>query len=726
MGALGRAFYNTMSSFKITNNERVALLSTMHPLPYFVHEQHVIKLLGFKSKEELDAFVEALQKGGSLQLDGNTLDPIDINTTSADNVLHFHRQRYGYKMKRSSRRTITDSPSIDVVNQEEMYYSFGLFQRESGSLSLKEQVNIIRHVTGQHRSGYNQDEIDRRQSQWPIMCQDGDHGSQQSYYNIELPKVIQKFNEELGIDSWEEGDRSELLKQARGKIVELLQHSHVLATPDNKSVCIISERRRGVRRQSSGGEREEQSPTSKLLPTGESIKKAKEKRRRKKMTTQLGTGVALGGRFEDIAAAAKIDAKVQEMNDLMGFGVIKDLWVSGEEKNRIEVGRREILLLGVHANESRQRINGKIMKFGALPYSIPEYNTMQKVKKPLFNPSRLKQNFSKVCLLISKLFHCFCVVETQTLCFVKLRDEIINLNRTEFILAEERPILEWVHQYTRFNAGEKPFIRQMMRDGMLTPEATACIRHILYTHPKIGWGDWNKLLMETAVLLLGRELTKDEFASLATVRSNIQRLDNLDMEETKNEFEKFLTTKSPCGNDVFFGGGSDATKHDKCNVRNVFMTVMDMGPTEEQQRAAKEDPKGWEQYKLNLALHVASSGKSVDYVQSNIDALLECCPAHLLYRYKMHALDNCNSALKEGRETAAATTARTVPSDETKTHIHEGQHFSESVLGKTVKGEHDMFHHRGVSTFVLCTCKLWAGDSCCLIRHIKQLSKKDI
>ena len=110
----------------------------------------------------------------------------------------------------------------------------------------------------------------------------------------------------------------------------------------------------------------------------------------------------------------------------------------------------------------------------------------------------------------------------------------------------------------------------------------------------------------------------------------------------------------------------------------------------------------------------------------------------------MHALDNCNSALKEGRETAAATTARTVPSDETKTHIHgveivgktvrdpfhivalQGKHFSEYVMGKTVKGEHDMFHHRGVSTFVLCTCKLWAGDSCCLIRHIKQLSKKDI
>ena len=135
MGALGRAFYNTMSSFKITNDERVALLSTMQPLPYFVHEQHVIKLLGFQSKEELEAFVKALAEGGSLKLDGNTLGPINIDTTSADNELHFHRQKYGQRMRISNRKTITDSPSIDVVNQEEMYYSFGFFQRESGSIS---------------------------------------------------------------------------------------------------------------------------------------------------------------------------------------------------------------------------------------------------------------------------------------------------------------------------------------------------------------------------------------------------------------------------------------------------------------------------------------------------------------------------------------------------------------------------------------------------------------
>ena len=81
------------------------------------------------------------------------------------------------------------------------------------------------------------------------------------------------------------------------------------------------------------------------------------------------------------------------MNDRMGFGAIKELWTSGNEKNRIEVGRREMLLLGVRANESRQRINSKIMKFGAQPYSIPDHDAMKKAE----NPWRLERNFAQVC-----------------------------------------------------------------------------------------------------------------------------------------------------------------------------------------------------------------------------------------------------------------------------------------------------------------------------------------
>ena len=400
-----------MSSYKITNDERVEAISIMQPLPYFVHEQYAMKMLGFNQKSGLDAFVEALEEGGSLQLDGNTLGPIDINTTSADNELHFHRHRYGYKMKKSSRKTITDNASIDVVNQEEIYYSFGLFQRESGSILLKDQLQIIRHVTGEYKVGYTEEEIERRQCQWQMMCAYGNRGDQQSYFNKEMQKIVQKFHQQLGLDAWEEeGDRLELLKQAREKIIEMLKCTHVLATPHNERVCIIAERR-GIRGPT-GREREEQSPTS-ASRIVDSVKKDKQKiRRRRNPVGQLDDGVSLNNKFEDIAEA---NAKIAEMNGVMEYGIIRHLWESGEEKDRIEVGRRELLLLGVLANDSLQRINATIKEYGGFPYSIPEYDAMKKVN----NPWRLKDRFAKVCLLISKLLHCFCVVQTQTCVFCK-------------------------------------------------------------------------------------------------------------------------------------------------------------------------------------------------------------------------------------------------------------------------------------------------------------------
>ena len=55
-----------MSSYKITNDERVEAISIMQPLPYFVHEQYAMKMLGFNQKSELDAFVEALAEGALL------------------------------------------------------------------------------------------------------------------------------------------------------------------------------------------------------------------------------------------------------------------------------------------------------------------------------------------------------------------------------------------------------------------------------------------------------------------------------------------------------------------------------------------------------------------------------------------------------------------------------------------------------------------------------------
>ena len=388
-----------MSSYKITDVERVEALSTMHPLPYFVHEQYVMKMLGYGTKDELNTFMNALKRGGSLSLNGSTLDPIDIDSPSNDNDLHIHRHNYGDKKKTSSRRTITDVACVDVVNQKEIYYSFGLFQREANPISLPNQIQIIRHVTGQYLKGYNSDEIERRQSQWQKMCAFGNRGQQQSYFNFEMAEIVEKFHQALGIDAWEdEGIPLELLKQAREKIIEMLYYTHVLVPPDNKLICIIAERR-GIRG-STGREREDESPTTSASMIGVSAKKHKQKRRKtRNQNSQIERdGVALSGRFEDIAEA---DAKVIEMKTKMEFGILKALWETGEEKDRIEVGRREILLRGILADDSLQRINGRIRDDGGLPYSIPDYDTMKAMKKTEHNPWRLKYNFDQVCLLLS-------------------------------------------------------------------------------------------------------------------------------------------------------------------------------------------------------------------------------------------------------------------------------------------------------------------------------------
>ena len=393
-----------------------------------------------------------------------------------------------------------------------------------------------------------------------------------------------------------------------------------------------------------------------------------------------------------------------EMLAQLEYNYIKELWNSNKIEDRIEVGRLEVLLYGAYNSYTQQKTNAIIQKFGGLPYSIAEYDSLNNMD--LNAEKKKKKN------ILSKILPRF----------KKLRDEVINDNgkRIEFIIRDDKWLLEWICLYQMVNEGIDLIPKKMMINGLLTPESAAIIRHILYTHPKIGWCDFNWLLAEVAVLLLGRPLKAEEMASLATIRSNIARLDALDQIELKRQYEKFLTRKSPCGNDVFFGGASDATKHGRQNVRNVFMTVFDMGPTEEQERLAKDDPLGWEQYKLNLALHVASAGKSADYAQSNIDALTEFVPKDLLYRYKIHALDNCFGAVEEGRDTTKAATQRTEPLDESKTHIYgveivgkavrdpfhifqlQCKYFSEAVMGKTEKGNHNMKHHRMVS--LLCIC----------------------
>ena len=177
-----------MSTVTITHLERLDGIANLPPLPYFVHEQYAMKMLGFNNKDDFNTFIDGIINGSH-----EGYDAINIELLMEDNILHLHRQKYGWRCRKSNRKDITNEPSVNVLKQEEMYYSFGLFQREGMNLSLKNQVTLARTVVGESNVGLKGGSINIRKDQWQ-MCMSGnaDEVRRQVYFNNELPNIVQK------------------------------------------------------------------------------------------------------------------------------------------------------------------------------------------------------------------------------------------------------------------------------------------------------------------------------------------------------------------------------------------------------------------------------------------------------------------------------------------------------------------------------------------------------
>ena len=96
----------------------------------------------------------------------------------------------------------------------------------------------------------------------------------------------------------------------------------------------------------------------------------------------------------------------------------------------------------------------------------------------------------------------------------------------------EQSLLEFARMIERINDGIK-LPNEIMNNGRLTSEAAAIIRHILYSHPNIGWAAFLRLFNEFFVLLNGRAADEREFPSMATIRNQIHRLDIFDQHEVR-------------------------------------------------------------------------------------------------------------------------------------------------------------------------------------------------
>ncbi len=74
-------------------------------------------------------------------------------------------------------------------------------------------------------------------------------------------------------------------------------------------------------------------------------------------------------------------------------------------------------------------------------------------------------------------------------------------------MREDQSLLEFARMIERINDGVS-LPSNIMIGGNLTSEAAAIVRHILYSHPIIGWASFLRLFNEFFVLLNGRAATQ--------------------------------------------------------------------------------------------------------------------------------------------------------------------------------------------------------------------------
>ena len=277
------------------------------------------------------------------------------------------------------------------------------------------------------------------------------------YWHIQLPDIIDKFHQQLGIQdyTYDMRNNKHVMEKARKTIIEILQYTHVIPSPGD--LCIIPQRR-SVRHTSDRDLVDQSAALPSSLLT-ESLKKVKQRRRRERNAAAVSD---LSHMFENTTAAST-DPKAQKQEEMMTkleFKYLKDLWLSGNDDDKVEVGRLEFLFLGALAGDSCVVTNAKIRQYDALPISVPDYDALNNIDVGA-DKKRKKR-----------------VLGRKKQSFDRLRNEIINKDSNGFVLREDKPILEWVRTFQLFNAGEDLLPKTMMKNGQLTPEAAACIRHI--------------------------------------------------------------------------------------------------------------------------------------------------------------------------------------------------------------------------------------------------------
>ena len=145
--------------------------------------------------------------------------PIDFGDYNTDNILHLHYEKVGSKKKSIG---YLACPTPTVVSESGTYYSFGRATDGNGMIPLKSQLEIVRHVTGTHKSLLGSCK-QRREEQWQVSMEGNESGK--DFDTLDLPTLFDQYAEVLNVKADEDGEStltSRCLNKFKRELITLL------------------------------------------------------------------------------------------------------------------------------------------------------------------------------------------------------------------------------------------------------------------------------------------------------------------------------------------------------------------------------------------------------------------------------------------------------------------------------------------------------------------------
>ena len=620
---------------------------------YHHHESYVVKMLEFDSVNELKEYIKRCKKGG----DGGGGNPSPYNDKMnfkmdayIDNELHLHHHKHG--------------------SSKSNYYIFKRFKNNTTFMPISQQMAIIDDVVGKNSRKYSKDVNTRRKKEFHACVE----GETNTYYNLDLPEIAIKHGNSMGInisDTWDATSTPEEVCHAvRAQLRILLRVSHIIPPPSNASII----KRRSKRKQnvtpttSSKKPRQEepqseedalaiedgvmasaQSATSNassttsqrfrgssaqksaLEETGESPVQHQLHGRSRRRQRHRGTTSAT---IPEDTGAEEREYDSYITSQVLTFANYKGLW---RDKKYEEVGTYELLVEFIIENEDKNDLANdiclKIKRIGGIVVSMDLVKSMIRCKGVLFR-KRLDFNKLKEWINGVQLFPC-------------RLDE-----KEEGTTIKGLFLLEYLNDAKQYTNGER-FPRDMMieckdnNQPMLSDEAAACIRQILYAY-KVKLCNFPAMLNSFAVLLLGRSLNVHEFCSVSTIRARLVRLSCIDRFNRSEEDKAFFLKRTEYGAWVSFGMTTDDTQHGEKTSGKSHVAIRSRGFYVEAEREEDDNfmvGAGWDLLTTSKAASEDNKGNS----ELNFKVLLAEVDHDVVAYLNLYCFDN--AALGEGYDT---------------------------------------------------------------------------